>query len=175
MSRWAVLVLVAVQTSSVSAQEEPRPVQEIRRQLAGLPQYGVFDLITFDYEKGMVTLGGYVTEPSLKHAAEKAVRRIEGVEKVTNRIEVLPSSKADEDLRAKVHRAIYVDSPLARYEHVVEGRSPIRIIVNRGHVTLAGVVDRLEDKQLAELKAKGVFGVGTVANDLQTAAQAESQ
>src|SRR4029450_7252886 len=94
------VVLVAC-GQGASAQDEPRAVVEIRRELWSLPQYGVFDLITFEYDRGMVTLAGYVTDASLKRAAEKAVRKVEGVEQVTNRIESLPTSKADEDLRAK--------------------------------------------------------------------------
>ena len=43
----------------------------------------------------------------------------------------------------------------------------IHIIVKRGDVILAGVVDRLEDKRLAELKARSVFGVRTVVNRLE--------
>ena len=38
---------------------------------------------------------------------------------------------------------------------------------------LSGIVDKTEDKLLAELKAKGVFGVRKVVNDLAVAGQAE--
>jgi hyperosmotically inducible periplasmic protein len=159
----------------LAAQDEPRAVTEIRRELTDLPQYGIFDLITFEYDRGAVTLAGYVTDSSLKKAAEKAVRKVEGVERVSNRIESLPTGRADQDLRIKLRRAIYEDSPLERYENADESRSAIRILVNHGRVTLAGVVDRLEDKELAELKAKGVFGVREVANQLQTKAQVEAR
>jgi osmotically-inducible protein OsmY len=170
---------------AAGAQEEPRAVEDIRRELAGLPRYGVFDLISFEYEKGMVTLAGSVAEPSLKKAAENAVRRIEGVEQVANRIETLPHSAADEKLRKALYRAIYVDSPLSRYgtgddgagaagprAAPLSGLEPIgvhaiHIVVNRGDVLLAGRVRGTEDKQLAELKAKGVFGVRTVVNALE--------
>lgn len=197
------LTLSAVFIAAAGAQEEPRAVEDIRRELSGLPQYGVFDLISFDYERGVVTLSGSVSEPSLKGAAEQAVRRIEGVEQVTNRIEELPRSAADQKLREAIYRAIYRDSPLSRYGSADEspsstrwgrgrlrpaerGGSPagplddlepigahaIHIIVNRGRVLLAGVVERTEDKRLAELKAKGVFGVRTVVNSLEVSGQA---
>lgn len=171
-----VLLLVFVACGPVlAAQDEPRAVPGIRRELSDLPQYGIFDLITFEYDRGRVTLAGFVTDPSLRRAAEKAVRRVEGVERVVNHIEPLPTSKADQDLRARLRRAIYEDSPLARYEKADESRSAIRIIVSHGQVTLAGVVDRLEDKELAELKAKSVFGVREVLNALRTTAQVEAQ
>lgn len=168
-------VLVAGATGPAVAQEEPRAVREIRGALADLPQYGVFDVLSFDYDKGEVTLSGSVTDAALKDAAEKAVRRIEGVESVTNRIDTLPTSRADETLRARLFAAIYRDSPLERYEKADESRSAIRIIVDGGNVRLVGVVDRLEDKELAGLKAKGVFGVREVVNDLKTRAQVEAR
>jgi hyperosmotically inducible periplasmic protein len=177
MSRSAVCMAIGFVglSAAASAQEEPRAVQEIRRELARLPQYSVFDLVTFDYEKGMVTLGGYVTDPSLKRAAEKAVQRIEGVERATNRIEVLPNSISDDDLRSELYRAIYRDSPLSRYGDVdgTVGPKAIHIVVNRGNVILAGVVDSTQDKHLAELKARGVFGVRRVVNDLEVAGRAD--
>lgn len=162
-------------TLPAAAQEEPAAVRAIRGALSDLPQYGVFDVLSFDYDKGRVTLSGSVTDAALKSSAEKAVRKVEGVESVVNRIEALPTSKHDEDLRAKLFTAIYRGSPLERYEKADESRSAIRIIVKGGSVRLVGVVDRLEDKELAGLKAKGVFGVREVANDLKTKAQVEAQ
>lgn len=192
----ALALALGVLGPTASAQEEPRAVEDIRRELNRLPQYSVFDLLSFDYQKGMVTLGGYVSDPSLKRAAQKAVERIEGVEQVTNRIEQLPHSISDDDLRSELYRAIYRDSPLSRYgdaddapstsrqrfggwgrdDRRFSGMEPIvgaiHIIVKRGNVLLAGVVDRTEDKQLAELKAKGVFGVHRVANSLEVVGRA---
>ena len=152
------------------AQEEPRAVQEIRRVLADLPQYGVFDWVTFEYDRGAVTLGGFARDPSLPGAAEAAVERVEGVERVSNRIERLPSASSDEDLRQEVHRAIYRDSPLSRYGKA-DGTAAIHIVVNRGNVILAGAVERTEDKRLAELKARSVFGVRRVENALEVSGQ----
>src|SRR5262245_19588335 len=104
MPRRAIFLIALIASLAalpVAAQEEPRAVPEIRRVLTDLPQYGVFDLITFEYDRGTVTLGGSVTDASLVRAAEKAVRKVEGVETVENRIRPLPTSKHDEDLRAK--------------------------------------------------------------------------
>jgi hypothetical protein len=115
MSRAVACLAFLGWAAAASPQEEPRAVQDIRSELARLPQYTVFDLISFDYEKGMVTLGGYVTEAGLRQAAGKTVERIEGVEKVTNRIEVLPNVIPDQKLRTELYRAIYRDSPLSRY------------------------------------------------------------
>jgi hypothetical protein len=96
--------------------EEPEITREVRKQILGLPYYGVFDLISFEVsEEGKVTLGGYVYHGFLKQSAEKAVKKIEGVLEVENRIEVLPASINDDELRWAVYFAIYRDSPLFRY------------------------------------------------------------
>jgi hyperosmotically inducible periplasmic protein len=48
----------------------------------------------------------------------------------------------------------------------VGSNRPIHIIVNRGHVTLEGVVDRQADKNIAGIRANGVPGVFSVQNNL---------
>jgi osmotically-inducible protein OsmY len=100
----------------------------------------------------------------LKSDAERAVKKIEGVEKVDNRIEVLPVSPNDDRLRAQLFRAIYGYGPLQRY--ALSPIKPIRIIVDRGHVILEGVVDSTMDKNLANIRANGVPGVFSVTNNL---------
>ena len=64
-----------------------------------LPYFGVFDNIAFKVDGYTVTLLGQVARPSLKSDAENVVKHIEGVEKVDNQIEVLPTSPMDDRLR----------------------------------------------------------------------------
>src|ERR1700689_4174355 len=64
--------------------------KEVRHELVMLPYLDVFDNLSFSVDEGTVTLTGQVTRPTLKGDAERAVKRIEGVEKVDNQIEVLP-------------------------------------------------------------------------------------
>jgi osmotically-inducible protein OsmY len=91
-------------------------VRQVRREMAALPTYGVFDLLTVQVnERGLVSLGGYAYDPSLPEAAEKAVKKVEGVREVDNKIEVLPTSTSDEKIRREVYREIYLDSYLSRY------------------------------------------------------------
>ena len=92
------------------------------------------------------------------------MQKIEGVERVVNQIEVLPVSFNDDRLRRDLFVAIYRYGPLQHYG--VGSNRPIRIIVNRGHVTLEGVVDRQSDKNMAGIRANGVAGVFSVANNL---------
>ena len=105
-----------------------------------------------------------VTRPSLKSDAENAVKRIEGVEKVDNQIEVLPPSPMDDRLRRRLFRAIYGYAPLQKYDMPVV--KPIRIIVKNGHVTLEGLVDNEADKNTANVRANSVPGIFSVTNNL---------
>jgi len=104
-----------------------------------------------------------VTRPTLKSDAENAVKHIEGVECVDNRIQVLPPSSMDDQTRLATYRAIYDNSALSPYS--LRAVPPIHIIVDHGKVTLNGVVARQMDKQLAETQAKTVPGVFSVADN----------
>lgn len=143
-----------------------RVVKEVHHELVMLPFYGVFDNLSYSVvPDGTVTLMGQVVLPVLKSDAENAVKRIEGVEKVVNDIEVLPVSPMDDRIRRATYRAIYGNTVLSQY--ALRAVPPIHIIVKRGHVTLVGVVARQMDKQIAEMQAKSVSGVFSVTNNLQ--------
>jgi hyperosmotically inducible protein len=150
-------------TASVRAEE--RINREVRHEILMLPYYNVFDNITYKVEGYKVTLMGAVTRPTLKKSAENVVKGIEGVEKVDNRIEVLPVSNGDNQLRLRLFRAIYGYGALQRYDLSVQ--KPIRIIVKNGNVTLEGVVDSEADRNLVNIRAKGVADVFSVKNNLR--------
>src|SRR6266481_760979 len=143
-----------------------RITKEVRNELVMLPFYGVFDNLSYKVDPdGTVTLMGQVSRPTLKSDAENVVKRIEGVEKVVNNLEVLPTSINDDNIRRAVYRAIYGNSVLAPYQ--LRAVPPIHIIVKNGHVALEGVVARAMDKQIAGMQANGVSGVFSVENNLQ--------
>jgi osmotically-inducible protein OsmY len=150
---------------ATSAKSQDRITREVRHELVMLPYFGVFDNIAYKVDGSTVTLLGQVVRPSLKSDAENVVKRIEGVEKVDNQIEVLPPSTMDDRLRIQLFRAIYQFPGLQKYELGVQ--KPIRIIVKSGRVTLEGVVDSDADKNLAGLRANTVSGVFSVTNNLQ--------
>ncbi len=130
-----------------------------------LPYYGVFDNLAYQVAPdGTVTLLGQVARPTLKSDAENAVKRIEGVEKVVNNIEVLPTSMNDDRIRRAAYRAIYRNNALSEYQW--RAVPPIHIIVNNGHITLEGVVARRMDKQIAGIQANSVPGAFSVTNNL---------
>ena len=127
MVSMAVAAILGASAATASAQSSGGPAapqtpnvaeiqNEVRKELAGLPYYGVYDLLTFEVAgNGVVGLGGYVVSGSLKGDAENEVKKIQGVTEVVNRIEVAPASISDDQLRRAVYRAIYRDSFLSRY------------------------------------------------------------
>lgn len=151
----------------ISPKAVERIQKEVRHELVMLPFLTVFDNLGYKVDGYNVTLVGQVTNPVVKSDAETAVKRIEGVEKVDNQIEVLPVSPMDDGLRRRLFRAIYGYPPLQRYALPV--LKPIRIIVNHGHVTLEGVVDSQADKNIVNIRANGVPGVFSVTNNLVVA------
>jgi hyperosmotically inducible protein len=138
--------------------------REVRHELITVPWYSVFDILQFKVSGNEVTLLGAVTNPTIKTDAENAVKRIEGVEKVNNQIEVLPPSPMDDQIRLAEYRAIYSQANLSRY--AVGAYQAIHIISKGGHVTLVGDVDSQADKNAAEIYAKTVSNVFSVTNNL---------
>lgn len=157
---------MAQRSSGLSQKAIDRVTREVRHELVMLPYYGVFDNLAYSVlPDGTVTLLGQVARPPLKSDAENAVKHIEGVEKVVNNIEVLPTSIADDRIRRAIYRSIYGNDVLSQYQlHAVP---PIHIIVKNGHVSLEGAVARQMDKQIAGVQANGVSGVFSVTNNLQ--------
>jgi hyperosmotically inducible protein len=188
------LVLVLGGASSAAqAPQAKSTIDDLRKELLQLPYYGVFDFIGFSYNKGTVGLVGYAYHPGLKSDAERAVKRVSGVDVVQNKIEELPPSQNDDELRWKIYYAIYRDPFLSRYapgggmlwghRHAFAGPFsplgpgafpgmepagdyPIHIIVKNGRVTILGVVDNDGDKTLAFTKARQVPGSFEVKNEL---------
>lgn len=146
---------------------QERIAREVRHELVMLPYYGVFDNLAYRVDDSTVTLMGQVTRPTLKSDAENVVKRIEGVERVVNNIEVLPLSPNDDRIRIAVYRAIYGQPGLDRY--ALQAVPPIHIIVRNGNVDLEGVVSSQADKDMANIRANGVPGVFGVTNNLRVA------
>lgn len=165
-SLFALVTLGAAQDQP-SAKSQERIIKEVRHELLMLPYFGVFDYIAYKVDGSTVTLLGSVVRPVTKSDAQNSIKRIEGVEKVDNQIDVLPPSSMDDRLRQRLFRAIYQYPALQRYELGVQ--KPIRIIVKNAHVTLEGVVDTEADKNLVGIRANGVSGIFSVTNNLQVA------
>jgi hyperosmotically inducible protein len=188
------LTLVLTGAHPGAQAQKKNTIEEIRKELMQLPYYSVFDYLAFSYDKGTVTLAGYAYHTGLKSDAVRAAKRASGVDTVLDRIEELPVSSMDDELRWKVYYAIYRDPFLSRYapgggrlwghRHAFGagfqggfsgprfpgmeplGDYPIHIVVKSGRVTLLGVVDNDSDKNVAGMKARGVPGSFAVDNEL---------
>jgi osmotically-inducible protein OsmY len=140
-------------------------VKKVRKTLATLPYYGVFDNLKYQLQGRTVILSGQVVRPTTSSDAERRVSKIDGVQQVINNIEVLPLSSFDDSIRIRTFRAIYRTGGLYRYN--LGANAAIHIIVDRGRVTVEGLVSNETDKQLAYMAASGVSGVFSVTNNLQ--------
>lgn len=170
---FAVLATLTLAVSTAAAAgQQARPVsyeqtvKKVRKELVTLPYTGVFDNLAYKVEGDTVTLYGQVVRPSTRKDAERRVSRIPGVARVVNQIEVLPLSSFDDSIRVNTYRELYRAGGLYRY---FLGANPsVRIIVNRGHVTLEGFVAHEGDRRLAGIIAQGVPGAFSVTNNLRT-------
>jgi hyperosmotically inducible protein len=158
----AILVLGVASGVAAQTHEDPsgkahvRLEKEVRHELVMLPYYDVFDNFEYKVDGNTVTLMGQVTRPNLKSDAEKAVRQIEGVERVDNRIEVLPLSPSDDQIRVAVYRAIYGTPGLDRY--AMRAVPSIHIVVKNGHVFLEGALPPRWTRTLRISKPKAFPG-----------------
>ena len=165
------ITLFVTAAVSASAQEPRKDLQvfnDIADQVNRYTQLTIFDSISASVDEGHVVLSGWVTMPYKRDDIEKRVRKVEGLTSVDNKIGVLPVSQFDDELRFKVARAIYSHSLFWSYASMAN--PPIRVVVNRGHVTLEGVVQSNVERMLARSLASGL-GAFDVKNDLKTDAE----
>ena len=171
----AVLLLSLSAVNFAQAQRGPAPrgtasfeqwlSQEVNHQLLLLPRYSVFDYVQYKINDSEVTLLGQVVSDVMKRDAENNIKRIEGVTKVTNNIEILPASQMDDRIRRATFNALSGEPALEIYRLGL--LHSIHIIVKGGHVTLEGTVLNEGHKNLAGMRAKGVSGVFSVTNNLR--------
>src|ERR1035441_9804995 len=156
----------STRSAALSPKGVERVMKEVHHELVMLPFYGVFDNLLYKVSPdGTVTLLGEASRPTLKSDAERAVREIEGVERVDNQIKVLPLSPNDDRIRRTTYRKIYGHSVLSQYQ--LRAVPPIQIIVENGHLALEGVVARQMEKQVAGMQANSVSDVFSVENNLR--------
>lgn len=156
-----------MQSQALTGQEQAKLIKGVRKALIMLPYYGVFDNLAFRLQGRTVILEGQVATSSLKPDAAAAVKKVEGVDKVVNDIQVLPPGGIDDRIRQQVYRAIYNYGPFLKYAN--QPNPPIRIIVKNARVTLEGVVDNETDKGLVTIRVNQVPDVLSVTNNLAVA------
>jgi hyperosmotically inducible protein len=138
----------------------------------GYPRYGVFDSVGVGVDNGVVTLQGSVRDSGRKDEIDRRVARLDGVREVRNEIRVQPASLFDDRLRLELYRRIYGNGLFERY--ATFANPPIRIIVDHGNITLAGVVNSRVEKVALESIARGVLAF-KVDNQVQVESEIEKE
>jgi hypothetical protein len=145
---------------------------DIADQVNRYTQLTIFDSISASVNSGSVVLTGWVTMPYKRDDLERRVRKVEGITTIDNKIGVLPVSAFDDDLRFRIARAIYGHSLFWNYANMAN--PPIRVVVNRGRVTLEGVVQSNVERMLARSLASG-FNAFEIKNALKTDAEVREE
>jgi len=124
-----------------------------------------FNFVTTSVQEGVVTLQGETRDEYDRDSALSLAYRTPGVKDVVDNIKVAPVSFFDDHIRIQAARAIYRDPVLRQY--AIDPARPIRIVVDRGKLTLYGTVATKMDKEVAGIRANQVFGAFSVQNNLQ--------
>lgn len=127
-------------------------VRQARKEIVTYPFYTIFDHIVLKIQGNDLTVAGQVTDPYKKSDIGNFLEHIQGVTSLTNDLQVLPTSQYDDALRLAIARAIYDDPNFINYRN--QATPPIHIIVDKGNVTLEGVVNSDVDKQVAGRDAR---------------------
>lgn len=157
------VVSVPAQSYAGNKSDNKSIEQQIRHELLMLPHYGVFDHITYQVNGGNVTLSGKVYSLGTTSSIASAVKGIPGVTSVVNNIEDLPPSPSDDRIRREALRT-FANRGLSGY--FWETNPDVRIIVDRGHITLEGYVMNKGDLNAMNIYANGISGVFSVQNNL---------
>ncbi len=168
----AVAVLALSSPAFAADKGNLQTFRDVQRQVLRYPHFTIFDSVNAQVDDGVVTLTGKVTMPYKRNDIAKRVSSLPDVREVNNRIEVLPVSQFDDELRVRIARAIYSNPSFSTYGSMVN--PPIHVIVDRGHVTLEGVVNSEVDRMVARSIASS-FPAFSVKNDLRTEAEAKAE
>ena len=155
--------LSAANAQSYSVRSSKTIEQQVYKKLRGMIHNGVFDHIAFQVNGSTVILDGKVNSLGAKSEAASVVKRVEGVTRVVNNIEELPPSPYDDRIRRAALRA-FESGGLGRY--FWEINPDVRIIVERGRITLEGFVYNSGDRNAMNIYANGIPGVFQVTNNL---------
>src|SRR5262245_32290428 len=110
--------------------------EKIRHELAMIAYITTFDFISFSLVGSEVILTGWTVRDTNRSDAEYRVKKIEGVTKVTNNIEILPLGGIDMEIRAAARTAL--QRTLSTY--FWSNGSDIKIVVKNGTIILLGAV-----------------------------------
>ena len=169
----AAAVMLALSAPAFAADSENLQLfRAVQKQVLQYTHFTIFDNVNVQVDNGAVKLTGKVTMPYKKDDIERRVRQVAGVQRVDNRIDVLPVSQFDDDLRLGIAQAIYSNPAFRGMASMVN--PPIHVIVENGRVTLDGVVLNEVDRAIARSIAAG-FPSFSFKNDLKTEAEVQQE
>jgi osmotically-inducible protein OsmY len=168
---WGAALVVLSATVAAAQPKDFQVLKDVAAKVDGYTQFTIFDDVNASVSDGIVTLTGKVTMPYKRDDIENRVGKVAGVQSVVDKIEVLPVSQFDEELRYRIARSIYGHSNFWNY--AIMPNPPIHIVVEHGRVTLTGVVNSNIDRVLARSLATQ-FGAFSVTNDLKTDAEVQA-
>ena len=121
------------------------------------PAYHDAHLVVVSYD-GYVLLAGQVNDEALKNSATDVVRKIKGVRRIYNELEVSPPTSAltrtsDAWITTKIKSALLAT------DHV--GDATVKVVTENGVVYLMGAVTQSEADLIAQ-KVSGIAGVRRV-------------
>lgn len=152
--------------------ETPRSDKDVRadveKAVLRWERYGPFDAVGIEVREGVVSLGGWVEDPWKRGQIEERLTRVDGIRDVINNLRVQGFSGGDEALRREVFAKIYTDPLFERYANTVD--PPVRVYVNRGRVTLVGLVG-----SKVEQVTVGHLARGTLAFSVTNLVEVESE
>jgi hyperosmotically inducible protein len=162
------LAVTAADAQNIVTRNRPANLKgvedQVYRRILMLPNYGLYDSITAQVNGSTVILGGHTLSLGTKKEAERVVKRVPGVTNVVNNISELSLSPFDDQIRRQLTFQIARTGGLARYLDGVN--PPVRLIVDRGRISLEGYVDNRADANTMNIIAQGVSGAFSVENHL---------
>ena len=143
--------------------DRAKTFEKVRHELAMMPYISEFDFISFTMVGDSVILTGWTVRITNRSTAYNVVKHIEGVDKITNNIEVLPMGSFDMQIRAGARAALQRN--LGRY--FWGSGSNIKIVVKNGKIILLGTVANEADKNIANIQCNSVSNAFHVFNLLK--------
>lgn len=173
MTRTAAFLVLALTLAAHTAFAQPerkdlQVANDVAKAVNRYAFFTIFDDVHVNVNNGVATLTGKVTQPFKSGDIEKRIAKVPGITRVVNRMSALPVSQFDDELRFRIARSIYGNANFWNYS--VMANPPIHIIVERGRVTLTGVVQSEVDRMLARTLATQ-FGAMSIKNELKTVAE----
>ena len=112
--------------------------------------------------EGVITLSGEVPVYNARHAAEEVAKRVHGVQRVINRIEVMPSEehqRSDDELAESAQRAVAWDAGVPH--------GAVQVEVENNWITLSGAVARQSERAAADRAVRHLRGTRGVTNRIE--------